>query len=732
MTTHKRGKLLNRIVLRIIFLPLIFAVLMLAAGSVIVKTMFDRQNLKDIATDQLQSFFKRPVQIDSARFSLTGEIRIKGLRVVEPGPRVVNFVTAQYIVATYRLAPLLKRQIVLKSVILVSPRIELFRDTGGAWNFSDIMQAYRDQPGPSKNRLNSIRSAEIRDGEVNLHLPGSDYSFGNVNLNLKDFRPGADTPFDLAVFFRRDGAGGGLQGRLYSEGVLNMHGFDMNAAELKSLSMTLSVMDKTFTAEGELKNFRRPEMSLSVNADALTDRDIEPLYRSPYEFSLPASRWTLKSAMREDGTSAFSLRAAPPDVKAEGTVKFDGRAAVYDLSVFTPPISLSELKSAVPAMPVSDASGIVQGRMNISNRTGKPVISKLILTSEKAGLRYKNLRFDGLSLSSLFTKNLKDNYLHVKDGRLTLPGAKLTALKVRTEISADRVAGECSAQWGSNPLKGRFVFNDPFTDRKTAYFTGYSRQLDIKAGRNLLLEIKKGLAAEKRRRRYNAGLAWIKAVKNAIPAGFAGFRLLYKTDFLKHEYFDARDFYLSADLKEITGRLEKLRGTIAIRSGGGTFYNVQKTSERDRVHYILSLPILTMYRLNRMGALKLGYKLNDVVFNSAGGEYALDSGVITIRGFYMAGRDFSIYTTGTLDLARENIKLKVYTISDKYYSMGSLPETFTDESGKPALAFTIEGRMNKPDIKMLNSREAGRIIQGAIKKGVTMDTTRLEQFKEKK
>jgi hypothetical protein len=106
-----------------------------------------------------------------------------------------------------------------------------------------------------------------------------------------------------------------------------------------------------------------------------------------------------------------------------------------------------------------------------------------------------------------------------------------------------------------------------------------------------------------------------------------------------------------------------------------------------------------------------------VNFNSIGGEYTLDSGKIVIRNFYMAGKEFSIYTTGTLDLSNENIKLKVYTISDKYYSMGSLPETMTDASGKPALAFTIEGKMNKPTINMMRPREAGEIIADASKKG---------------
>jgi hypothetical protein len=259
-------------------------------------------------------------------------------------------------------------------------------------------------------------------------------------------------------------------------------------------------------------------------------------------------------------------------------------------------------------------------------------------------------------------------------------------------------------------------------------FTGYSKRLDIKEGRDFLLELKKVKTPDKKRRKYESRLAWLKTVKNSIPTGFAVFRLLYKADFIRHEYFDARDFYVTANLKNLAGQVEKLKGDVSIKSGRGTFYNVQKTSEHDRIYYIFSLPILTMYRLNRMGALKFGYKLNDVTFSSIGGDYTLDSGNVNIRNFYMAGKEFSIYTTGTLDLTNENIKLKVYTISDKYYSMGSLPETLTDASGKPALAFTIEGKMNKPTINMMSPREAGKIIEAAIKKGVAINLSKINKF----
>ena len=717
---------MKAVALRVIFLPLIFAALLLVTGTVIVHIMFTAQDLESIVTDQLQGFFKRPVQIDSARMSFTGESRIKGLKVVEPGPEVMNFVTADYIYATYRLAPLLRRSIVLDSVALVSPKIELIKHSSGSWNFSDILDAYR-RTSAKKNRLNRITAAEIRDGVVSLRTPGERYSFEKVSLTLKDFEPDADTPFYLSVFFKRKTLARDLEGRLYAEGSVNFSDFKMENAEIKDLSLTFSALNKSFKAEGGLKNFRRPDISLTARTERLSDDDLAPVFKSPYNFLLPASRWTLKAKMAEDKTLNMSLNVA--GLRAEGSLKFStGAAAVYDFTVFTPPFNLAELKTLARDLQLTEASGIAQVKLSANNRKGRFTLSKAILTSNKANFRYKNLRFDGLDLSALFSESLKNNYLNVQNGKLLLSRNTLTGLKVNTLLSREKFTGEYSARWDGAPMKGRLVVLNPLTDKKTADFTGYSRRLDVKEGRDFLVEMKKVRTPDKNRPLYEANLAWIKTVKNSIPAGFAIFRLLYKADFLKHEYFEANDFYLTASLKDITGQIEKLKGDVSIKSGAGTFYDVQETSEQDRIYYIFSLPILTMYRLNRMGALKFGYKLNDVNFSSIGGEYTLDSGKIEIRNFYMAGKEFSIYTTGTLDLANENIKLKVYTISDKYYSMGSLPETMTDASGKPALAFTIEGMINKPTINMMRPRDAGELIAEAIKKGVAIDSAKLDKF----
>jgi len=259
-------------------------------------------------------------------------------------------------------------------------------------------------------------------------------------------------------------------------------------------------------------------------------------------------------------------------------------------------------------------------------------------------------------------------------------------------------------------------------------FIGYSRNLVYAEAKNLILGVRDLRGGPRKLRRYESELAWIRTLKNSIPAGYADFRLLYKADRFKHEYIEARDFCVSAALKNITGDITKMRGDVSIKSGSGTFYQVQKTSEKDRVYYIVSMPLILIHKMNRIGALKFGYKVNDVSFNAIGGDYTLNDGKVEVRNFYMDGKEFSAYATGQIDFTDDTMKLKIYTISGKYYSMGSLPEAMTDASGKPALAFTIEGKMAKPDFKMISPTESGKIIKEAAQKSAAIDFARINRF----
>ncbi|MCK4936921.1 MAG: hypothetical protein KAR84_08720, partial [Elusimicrobiales bacterium] len=281
-------------------------------------------------------------------------------------------------------------------------------------------------------------------------------------------------------------------------------------------------------------------------------------------------------------------------------------------------------------------------------------------------------------------------------------------------------------KWNKHKTKGLLKIKNPLTQKKSLNLTAYTANLNATKLRDITLEIKYALPPKEKN--FYSKTKWVSNLKNAIPRGFSLITGNIKADMVSHEYFKSKDFYFSGKLKNFSGDVEKIRGDISIQSGAGTFFKVQKTSEKDRLYNIVALPVLMMFKLNRMSALKLGATLKDVNFYSVGGDYSFDSGKIHIKNFFMDGKEFSAYSTGDLDLMSETMDLKVYTISNKYYSMGTLPEFLTDASGKPALAFRLTGKMNNPSFKMLNPKKSGKIIKNAKDKGVGINIKEINEL----
>ena len=723
-------KLFRQIMARVIFLPLILAAGIAVTAVITVRVMFKPADLAAVVTNQFQEILKRPVRIEWAKLSATGEIKIKGLTATEPGPEAVNFLRAEYIYATYRLLPLLKKKIEIDSVVLISPEITLIKREDGTWNVGDIFAAYRTAKGGSRNF--KIDRAEIKDGalKVDFRKSKSGYVFDNINVAVRDFKPDGDFPFDASVFLKSDAFRKPVAGRLYAEGTVNLADFNWPWAEIKDLHADLTLLDKTTKFSGGLRDFHRPRVSLKAETPSFKSSELAYLFNSPFAFTAPRSFWDFDAVFTDSRTIETTLLARPLNIKAEGVFDLSLSTPSYTLAISAPPLNLGQLSSYGVKLPVDTPSGKAQVRLKVASRNGRPVLSSIAAGTNWAGFKYRNLSVSELEASALLAENFSNSHITAASGKLAMGKDRLTSLKLKTSISKDELAVDYSGRLNGAPIKGLVAIRNPFSPAKTVNVTGHSANLVYADTWNLILNSRQLFAnGPKKNRGYESDLAWLKTLKNSIPAGYAAFKLLYKADKFKHEYFAADQFYASASLKNITGDISKMRGEISLKSGAGTFYDVQRTSEQDRVFYLFSLPLTFIHRMNRTGALKFGYKVNDVSFNSIGGDYSLlGGGRSEIRNFYMDGKEFSAYASGQLDFSNETMNLKIYTISGKYYSMGSLPEAMTDASGKPALAFILSGKMSKPDFKIISPKDSGRIIKEAAQKGAEIDFARIDRF----
>ncbi len=721
-------KLFKQVMLRVIFLPLILAAGLVATAMFTIRVMFKPDDVKAIVTDQFQQLLKRPVQIEWARLSYTGEIKIKGLSVVEPGPEAVDFLKAEYIYATYRLPPLLHRKLEIDSVVLVSPSITLLKRDDGKWNVGDILAAYRHNG--KGGLLESINTAEIKDGRLSVSLlkSGKHYNFDNLNMTLSGFKPGTDTSFYASVFFKSNAFRKPVDGRLYAEGSVNLAAFNWEESRLKGLRADLTLLDKTVRFTGDIRNLLRPELSLQAEVPPFRNTDIAYLFDSPFKFSAPQSAWEISSVFPSTAAAKVSVSVKPLNLRAEGVFDLTRSTLTYSFLISAPPVSLDKLRSYGAVLPLDKPVGKAQVRLRLASRDGRPVFSRAFLSTAGAGFAYRKLNVSNLDLSALLSSDAMNSYVSASRGRLVLGDNTLSGLKLSTEFLKDGFLVKYAGRFNGGPAKGKAVVRRQMTAERSVDFVGYSDDLLFSSLKKLVFDIRDLRGPRVGMPEFDSNLAWLKKLKNSIPIGYSSVKVLYKAGRFRHDYMHAEDFYLSGTLKNIAGDISKIKGDISVKAGAGTFYDVQKTSEEDHVYYLFSLPLTFIHRMNRAGALRFDSKVKDISFNSIGGDYSLDEGKVEIRNFYMEGRDFSAFVSGQLDFKNETMKVKIYTMSGKYYSMGSLPEALTDASGKPALAFTLEGKMATPEFKLISPKDSGRIIREAAQKGANIDLSRIDTF----
>ena len=726
---------------RLIIIPLLFFILLVSGGFIIIKTMFNPANLRVILVNQLQEAFKRPVQITSANIALSGKIRIRDLKVLSLDKNLKeNFVNADIIYVSYKIIPLLRNKISINKIFLNSPKIRLTKNADGLWNFSDIFENSKN----STTKLSQIRKTEIKNGTIIISglKNNAGYTLKDVNLSVNNFKPDKDVHFSFSTVLKAEKLSS-APARFYCEGIVNAKNFNWTKAYIKNMSVNSSIFGKSATAFLSVNNFREPRFKLDFDTQDIKTTELALALKKPYHLNIQNLKGNIDAALSKDNKITINsslLKTKNLAIRATGTVDMSASPRVppfpkktststdikYDLRLSANPFPLSELSVIFPKLPFKKPFGFGQIRININKTDDKTNLKRLFINTNKAGFVYKKIRFSNLTITGLISENIKKNKFTLKKGDIAFTKNRIKDLNIDSYANSKLFEAYFDGKWNNYKTKGILKIINPFTQKKSLNLTAYSVKINAKKLKDLILEIKTALPPQEKN--FYSKIKWVSNLKNAIPKGYSLMTANIKADNIIHDYFESRNFYLSAKLRNFSGDVEKIKGDISIKSGAGTFFKVQETSEKDRIYNIVALPILMMFKMNRLSALKLGAKLKDAYFHSMGGDYSFDSGKIHIKNFFMSGKEFSAYSTGDLDLMNETMNLKVYTISNKYYTMGTLPQYLTDASGKPALAFLLKGKMNHPSIKMLNPRKSGKIINDAKNRGVDINTAEINKL----
>jgi uncharacterized protein involved in outer membrane biogenesis len=131
-------------------------VLLLVGLTLFVKSYLSSDRLKPIILPKAEAATGRKVQLDEINVSLFKGIVAKGLSVKERDGQK-DFLKIGRFVLSYRLLPLLKKQLVISKIEIISPSVAIRKEKEGGYNFSDILEKRSREPqnpsGPERQAL---------------------------------------------------------------------------------------------------------------------------------------------------------------------------------------------------------------------------------------------------------------------------------------------------------------------------------------------------------------------------------------------------------------------------------------------------------------------------------------------------------------------------------------------------------------------------------------------------
>jgi AsmA protein len=251
-------------------------ILLMIVLSIVVKSYLSSDRLKPIILPKAEAMTGRKVQLDEINVSLFRGVIAKGLTVKEKDGKE-DFLKIGQFVLSYRLLPLLKKELVISKIEIISPSISIEKEKGGGYNFSDILAERSHEPqksqapsGPEHQGLPvsivadrlTIRNASLRFVDEGKGLPDVSATFD------ADFKGGLEkdgTPrLDFGLLSLKE-----IKAKLKDTEVKVSGKIDMDARAIRANIQTLIGKD-TIELSVTAKDYRSaPDVVANLHAKTL-------------------------------------------------------------------------------------------------------------------------------------------------------------------------------------------------------------------------------------------------------------------------------------------------------------------------------------------------------------------------------------------------------------------------------------------------------------------------------
>jgi AsmA protein len=164
--------------------------------------------LKPLVENRLSAMLGRQVELGELTLSiLAGTVDARNLAVADdPQFSSQPFITATVVHIGVQMSPLiLQQEIIIESLEMEAPRINLFRAANGAWNFSTLGRKAASPTQSQKQRdipnftINSLRTKSGHAALQNLASAGAPLLIDQIDLAVDNFAFDKEFPFALSA-----------------------------------------------------------------------------------------------------------------------------------------------------------------------------------------------------------------------------------------------------------------------------------------------------------------------------------------------------------------------------------------------------------------------------------------------------------------------------------------------------------------------------------------------------
>jgi AsmA protein len=307
-------------------------ILLMIGLSIVVKSYLSSDRLKPIILPRAEAMTGRKVQLDEINVSLFRGVVAKGLSVKEKDGKG-DFLKIGRFVLSYRLLPLLKKELVISKIEIISPSISIEKERGGEYNFTDIMEKSSHEPQKPQKPSTPERQA------LPVSIIADRLIIRNASLTFVD--EGKELP-DVSATFDADFKGG-----LEKDGTPRM---DFGRISLKEIKAELK--DAEIKVSGKIDmdaKAIRADLQTMIGKDRIEVSATAKDYRSAPDVLADIHAKTLdlqyltglsgEKKTREDHPRQKEKKAEPPGrrgmtqkLKASGQITID-KATYQDYTI---------------------------------------------------------------------------------------------------------------------------------------------------------------------------------------------------------------------------------------------------------------------------------------------------------------------------------------------------------------------------------------------------------------